>query len=170
MFDSSDARSGEDPRDSYEADPRDRDADDGRSLLGDADPRERNDRSERKLERDHGWDARARDPDDPRDVLLEDLRLPRGREREVVWDHDETYELNGEYSRTLAAVGAFRVVSEGRPARRRARSPRRQPGPPPRRGFVGDDAARRTRPRSRPHRPRPRAAGDAPSRPRRRAW
>src|SRR6476646_7945748 len=40
MFDSSDARWGEDPRDSYDADPRDRDADDGRSPLGDAEPRE----------------------------------------------------------------------------------------------------------------------------------
>jgi hypothetical protein len=113
MFDSSDARWGEDPRDSYDADPRDRDADDGRSPLGDADPRERGDRYERELERDHGWDARDRDPDDPRDVLLEDLHLPRGLEREVVWDHDQTYELNGEDSRTLAAVDAFRVVPEG---------------------------------------------------------
>jgi len=113
MFDSSDPRWGEDPRSSYEADPRDRDEDDGRSPLGEADPRGRDARYERELERDHGWDTRDRDPDDPRDVLLEDLNLPLGLEREVVWDHDQTYELNGEDSRTLAAVGAFRVVPEG---------------------------------------------------------
>ena len=66
MFDSSDARWGEDPRDAYFADPRDRDEDDDRSPLGDADPRERGDRYERELERDHGWDARDHDSDDPR--------------------------------------------------------------------------------------------------------
>ena len=101
--------------------PRDRDEDDGRSSVDVTDPRERGDRYERELERDHAWDVRDRDPDDPRDVLLEDLHLPRGLEREVVWDRDQTYELNGEDSRTLAAVGAFRVVPKGGPARRRAR-------------------------------------------------
>ena len=41
------------------------------------------------------------------------LDLPRGLEREIVLDErDRTYELNGEDSRTLATVGAFRVVSE----------------------------------------------------------
>src|SRR6476620_671461 len=55
----------------------------------------------------------ARDRDDPRDAFVEGLDLPRGRERELVQDAREClYELNGEDSRTLAAVGAFRVVSE----------------------------------------------------------
>ncbi|MBW8868221.1 MAG: hypothetical protein JF610_12990 [Acidobacteria bacterium] len=113
MFDSSDPRWGEDPRNSYDADPRDRDQDNGQSPIDVTDSRERGDRYEREIERDHGWDVRDRDPDDPRDVLLDDLDLPRGLEREVVWDRDQTCELNGEDSRTLATVGAFRVVPEG---------------------------------------------------------
>jgi hypothetical protein len=46
-------------------------------------------------------------------VFLHDLELPRGLERELVQDERErTYEINGEDSRTLATVGAFRIVSE----------------------------------------------------------
>jgi hypothetical protein len=86
MFDSSDPRCGEDPRNSYDADSRDRDQDNGQSPIDVTDSRERGDRHEREIERDHGWDVRDRDPDDPRDVLLDDLDLPRGLEREVVWD------------------------------------------------------------------------------------
>ena len=41
-----------------------------------------------------------------------DLDLPRGDERELVVDRHRVYELAGEESRTLAAVGAFRVVPE----------------------------------------------------------
>jgi len=52
------------------------------------------------------WDA------DPRDPFVNGLELPRGPEREVVVDGDQRYELNGDDSRTLATVGAFRVVSE----------------------------------------------------------
>ncbi|HXW06998.1 MAG TPA: hypothetical protein VD833_17325 [Vicinamibacterales bacterium] len=40
------------------------------------------------------------------------MDLPRGEERELVVDPDCVYELNGEDSRTLAAVGTFRVVPE----------------------------------------------------------
>src|SRR5262249_54062879 len=40
------------------------------------------------------------------------LELPRGLDREVVFDGDERYELNGDDSRTMAAVGAFRVVAD----------------------------------------------------------
>ena len=43
---------------------------------------------------------------------MHDLDLPRGEERELVVDRDRVYELNGEDSRTLAAVGTFRVVPE----------------------------------------------------------
>jgi hypothetical protein len=43
---------------------------------------------------------------------MRDLDLPRRDEREVVVDRDRVYELDGEDSRTLAAVGAFRVVPE----------------------------------------------------------
>jgi len=55
----------------------------------------------------------ARDRDDPRDPFVDGLDLPRGLERELVQDQREClYELNGEDSRTLAAVGAFRIVPE----------------------------------------------------------
>jgi hypothetical protein len=67
-------------------------------------------------ERDDGrvrvYDERDRDDQDPRDGLMRDLDLPRGEERELVVDRDRAYQLNGEESRTLAAVGAFRVVPE----------------------------------------------------------
>lgn len=63
------------------------------------------------LDREIYRDTRERG-DDPRDALLNDLDLPRGLERELVLDRDRVYELNGEDSRMLAAVGAFRVVSE----------------------------------------------------------
>ena len=43
---------------------------------------------------------------------MRDLDLPRGEARELVVDRDRVYELNGEDSRALAAVGAFRVVPE----------------------------------------------------------
>ncbi len=75
------------------------------------DPREYDER-----DRDNGrprvYDQRDRDNHDPRDGLMHDLDLPRGEERELVVDRDRAYELNGEDSRTLAAVGAFRVVPE----------------------------------------------------------
>ena len=43
---------------------------------------------------------------------MRDLDLPRGDEREFVVDRDRVYELDGEGSRALAAVGAFRIVPE----------------------------------------------------------
>jgi hypothetical protein len=70
------------------------------------DPRDRDEDS-----RDR--DSRERDIDDPRDPFLAGLELPRGPEREIVLDGDHRYELNREDSRTLATVGAFRVVAEG---------------------------------------------------------
>jgi hypothetical protein len=57
------------------------------------------------------YDERDRD-EDPREGLMRDLDLPRGEERELVAVRDRVYELNAEDSRTLAAVGAFRVVPE----------------------------------------------------------
>ena len=83
-------------------DPRDRDDDprdvempwvDARSL----DDRELDDpRSSDIRERDVS--ARTREVD-PRDPFIEDLELPRGLEREVVFDGDHRYELNGDDSR-----------------------------------------------------------------------
>jgi hypothetical protein len=58
------------------------------------------------------YDARDRDGNDSREALMRDLDLPRGDERELVVDRDRVYELDGEDSRALAAVGAFRIVPE----------------------------------------------------------
>lgn len=75
------------------------------------DPRAYGER-DRGDERPRVYDERDRDDHDPRDALMHDLDLPRGEERELVVDRDRVYEVNGEDSRTLAAVGAFRVVLE----------------------------------------------------------
>jgi len=45
-------------------------------------------------------------------VFLHDVDLPRGHERETVFERDRCYEINGNESRTLATVGAFRIVPE----------------------------------------------------------
>ena len=58
------------------------------------------------------YDARDRDGNDPREALMRDLDLPCGDERELVVDRERVYELDGEDSRALAAVGAFRIVPE----------------------------------------------------------
>jgi hypothetical protein len=76
-----------------------------------SDPRE-HDARDRVDEWPRVYDPRDRDEHDPRDGLMRDLDLPRGDERELVVDRDRVYELDGEDSRTLAAVGAFRVVPE----------------------------------------------------------
>jgi DNA-binding MarR family transcriptional regulator len=72
---------------------------DSRQSEHDRDPRE----EARSLERDH----------DPRDTFTRDLNLPRDREREIVRNRDREYTLRGSESRTLATVGAFRVVASG---------------------------------------------------------
>jgi DNA-binding MarR family transcriptional regulator len=50
---------------------------------------------------------------DPRDAFLRHVDLPRGPERELVHDRNREYNLRGSESRTLATVGAFRVVPTG---------------------------------------------------------
>jgi hypothetical protein len=75
------------------------------------DPRVYSER-DRGDERPRVYDQRDRDDRDPRGGLMHDLDLPRGEDRELVVDRDRVCELNGEDSRTLAAVGAFRVVPE----------------------------------------------------------
>jgi DNA-binding PadR family transcriptional regulator len=47
-----------------------------------------------------------------RDIPTRNLDLPRGREREHVRDRARVYEIDGNESRVLATVGAFRVVAE----------------------------------------------------------
>jgi DNA-binding MarR family transcriptional regulator len=59
---------------------------------------------------DRERDERTRDAD-PREVFTRHLNLPRGLQRQLVRDRDREYALRGSESRTLATVGAFRVVS-----------------------------------------------------------
>jgi hypothetical protein len=71
------------------------------------------------IERDPGSrgssDAPRERDTEPRDVFVRDLRLPRGHEREIVHDsRDRAYTLRGSESRTMATVGAFRVVPASR--------------------------------------------------------
>src|SRR3989442_550175 len=49
-------------------------------------------------------------PRDVRDVLAQQLELPRGDARERVWVGDRPFDLRASEVRTLAAIGAFRVV------------------------------------------------------------
>ncbi len=73
-------------------------------------------------------DTRDRERDgDPRGVFVANLELPRGPEREVVLDGDHRYELNGDDSRTLATIGAFRVVAERDLRESREESDTREP-------------------------------------------
>lgn len=125
-----DPRDYSDPRDPRDRDDRDRDYDDdalspGR---GPSAPREdlphdrerddeRHDARDRADHRDRD-DARSpdrerdpRDRDRPRDEFTRGLNLPRERDREIVRDsRGREYSLRGSESRTLATVGAFRVV------------------------------------------------------------
>lgn len=58
-------------------------------------------------------DEREPGAPDPRDAFVRSVDLPRGLERELVQDSRERlYELNGDDSRMVATIGAFRVVSE----------------------------------------------------------
>lgn len=57
-------------------------------------------------------DTRER-PSDPQEVFTRDLDLPRGPEREHVSVRDHHVTLRGSEVRTLATVGAFRVVPAG---------------------------------------------------------
>src|SRR5436309_2450939 len=55
-------------------------------------------------------DPRDAEPIEPRDVFTQGLALPHGLERERVHSHDRDYQLRGSEVRTLATIGAFRVV------------------------------------------------------------
>jgi hypothetical protein len=76
----------------------------------------RDDDRERDLSRGSrgGLDDRDHDRNvDPRDVFMTQVDLPRGLEREHVFEHDHDYRLRGSESRTMTTVGAFRVVPAG---------------------------------------------------------
>jgi hypothetical protein len=95
----------------------DRSDDDARTLgRGPGDSRQSNDSERGRDPRDDArWPDRERDARDrafdPREPFTRDLKLPRGLEREIVRDRDREYTLRGSETRTLATVGAFRVVS-----------------------------------------------------------
>lgn len=131
MFDF-DPRDHDDARDPRGRDERDRDDFDALTLgRGPGSPRvedhhdERRDRDDDRRETRERHDHRDRDdvrwPDrdrdarerdiEARDVFTRGLDLPRGRDREFIYDaRDREYTLRGSESRTLATVGAFRVV------------------------------------------------------------
>jgi uncharacterized membrane protein YgcG len=68
--------------------------------------------SHNELDRSDDRDRESRDRAfDPREPFTRDLNLPRGLGRETVPDRDREYTLRGSETRTLATVGAFRVVS-----------------------------------------------------------
>jgi hypothetical protein len=62
-----------------------------------------------------GGDSRERERErpDPQEVFSRHVDLPRGRAREHVWVRDRCHMLRGSESRTLASVGAFRVIPAG---------------------------------------------------------
>ena len=73
--------------------------------------------------REHSWEnvqrdrepreREDRDSNDPRDAFMRHVDLPREPEREAVRHRDREYTLRGSETRTLATVGAFRVVPTG---------------------------------------------------------
>lgn len=96
---------------------RDRNDDDARSLgRGPGDSRQSNtDEPSRDPRDDARWPDRDRATRDrtfnPREPFTRDLNLPCGLERQIVRHRDREYTLRGSETRTLATVGAFRVVS-----------------------------------------------------------
>jgi hypothetical protein len=77
------------------------------------DGRDRGDSLERSLASRGGSNDRdSHDVRDHRSVFTRDIDLPRGRERRPVRDRDRVYEINGDESRMLGTIGAFRVLAE----------------------------------------------------------
>ena len=95
------------------------------------DPRDRDDYGRELNQGSRGGlsNPREREPLDVRDVFTRDLELPRGRERERVWARDCDVTLRGSEVRTLATVGAFRVVPARRPGPASRPEPRRPAAP-----------------------------------------
>ncbi len=116
------------PRDFYENRHRD---DDARSMgRGPRNSRDSGDDGRGDDARDDArWQDRDRDNRerslDAREPFSRHLDLPRGPDRELVRDRDREYTLRGSETRTLATVGAFRVVSSSdlRDGRDRALDP-----------------------------------------------
>jgi hypothetical protein len=85
-------------------------------MLDRYDPRDDDSRDRQENSRDlsrgsrGASDPRERQRVDPRDVFMNQVRLPRGRDREHVHHRDRHYTLRGSETRTLTTVGAFRAV------------------------------------------------------------
>ena len=130
-FDPCDCSDTRDPRDPRDHGEHERDHDDDALPLGRGpssanvdEHHDRRDRDDDRHERERAdyrdrhdacWPDRDRDPRDggtgSRNVFTRGLNLPRGCEREMVHDaRDREYTLRGSESRSLATVGAFRVV------------------------------------------------------------
>jgi DNA-binding MarR family transcriptional regulator len=112
MFD--DLRWGGDARD-RDDDSRERDDDSGPRLGRGPSTRDEQSESNRRPRSDERWPERDRDSRDrdldPREVFTRSLELPRGLDREIVRDpRQREYTLRLSEVRTLATVGAFRVV------------------------------------------------------------
>jgi hypothetical protein len=75
--------------------------------------RSRGDSWERSFGSRGGSSERERDREvDSDNVFTRDLDLPEGREREQVRSRDHVHEIDGDESRALATIGAFRVIAE----------------------------------------------------------
>ena len=90
--------------------------DDGRSLgRGSGNSRESENDDRGSQPADARWPDRERAVSghgfDSREPFTRGLELPTGSDRELVRDRDREYTLRGSETRTLATVGAFRVVS-----------------------------------------------------------
>jgi hypothetical protein len=101
------------PRDFYDTRQRD---DEARSIGRGPGNSRNSDNDDRYDPRDEAqWPDRERDScersPDAREPFTRNLDLPRGVDREFVRDRDREYTLRGSETRTLARVGAFRVVS-----------------------------------------------------------
>ena len=79
------------------------------------DARDRDDRGRELCQGSRGGlsNPRERERLHPRDVFTRDLELPRGQARERVWARNSDVTLRASEVRTLATVGAFRVVPAG---------------------------------------------------------
>ena len=96
--------------------PRDRDDEDARTLgRGPGNDRHASDELGRDRRNDVRWAERDRNGRErdrkQQNTFTRHVRLPRGLEREIVRHRAREYALRGSESRTLATVGAFRVVS-----------------------------------------------------------